>query len=92
MAEFSGLCSDGLGLKFQDYFRQFRTKFGFGFDPGTDVFGFCGVFWYLSNSMTNRKLTKKCPVLCGSKIWVILCVMVFMNNMQYVRIMLMHAY
>ena len=41
--------------------------------------------------MTNREGTKRCPVLCGSEIWVILCVMVFMNNMQCVKIMLMHA-
>ena len=32
MTEFSGL------------FRQSQTVLRFGFDPGTDVFGFCGVF------------------------------------------------
>ena len=47
----------------------------FGFDPGTDVFKFCGVFWYHSNSVTNREGTKRCPVLYGSEIWVILCVL-----------------
>ena len=71
--------------------RLFSGKFGFGFDPETDVFGFCGVFLYPNNSVTNREGTKRCPVLCGSKIWAILYVMVFMNNMQCVRIMLMHA-
>ena len=45
--------------------------FGFGFDPETDVFGFCGVFWYSNNSVTNREGTKRCPVLCGFEIWVI---------------------
>ena len=40
----------------------------FGFDPGTDVFEFCDVFWYHINSVTNRKGTKRCPVLYGSKI------------------------
>ena len=41
----------------------------FGFDPGTDVFGlFFLVFWYHSNSMTNREGTKRCPVLYGSEI------------------------
>ena len=57
-------------------FGQFRTKFGFGFDPETDVCGFCGVFWYPNNSMTNREGTKRCPILCGSEIWAILCVIV----------------
>ena len=27
----------------------------YGFDPGIDVFGFCGVFWYLNNSVTNHE-------------------------------------
>ena len=49
------------------------------------------MFWYHNNSVMNRDGTKRCPVLCGSEILVILCVMVFMNNMQCVRIMLMHA-
>ena len=30
-----------------------RTVLRFGFDPRTDVFGFCCVFWYHSNSVTN---------------------------------------
>ena len=30
----------------------------FGFDPGTDVFGFCGVFWYPNNSVTKREWTR----------------------------------
>ena len=54
----------------------------YGFDTQIDVFGFCGVFWYHSNSVTNREGNKRCPVLCGSKIWVILCVIVGkINNM-----------
>ena len=32
---------------------QSRTVLRFGFDPGTDVFGFCCVFWYHSDSVTN---------------------------------------
>ena len=48
----------------------------FGFDPRTNVFGFCGVFWCHSNSVMNREGTKRCPVLYGSEIWVILCVIV----------------
>ena len=47
----------------------------FGFDPGIDVFGFCGVFLYHSNSVTNREGTKRYPVLYGYKIWAILCVL-----------------
>ena len=46
----------------------------FDFDPGTDVFGFCGVFRYHNNSMMNREGTKRCPVLYGFEIWAILCV------------------
>ena len=55
----------------------------FGFDLGTDVFEFCCVFWYHCNLLMNetkkmvhgRKGTKRCHVLYGSKIWVILCVL-----------------
>ena len=47
----------------------------FGFNLRTDVFGFCGVFWHHSNSVTNREGTNRCPVLYGSEIWVILCVL-----------------
>ena len=53
----------------------------FGFYPGTDVLWFCGVFWYPNNSLTNREGTKRCLVLCGSKIWAMLCVISSMNNM-----------
>ena len=52
------------------------TGLGFSFDPDTDVFKFCGVFWYHSNSVTNREGTKRCPVLCGSEILAILFVIV----------------
>ena len=66
----------------------------FGFDPGTDVFGFYGVFWYHGNSVTNREETKRCPVVYESKIWVILYVIVGkINNMLlYVKFMLICAY
>ena len=55
----------------------------FGFDPGTDGFGFCCVFWYHCNLLMNgtkkmvhgREGTKRFPVLYGSKIWAILCVL-----------------
>ena len=61
---------------FGTVFEQFGTRLRFGFNPGTDVFGFCGVFWYHSNLVINREGTKRCPVLYGSEIWVILCVIV----------------
>ena len=61
---------------FGTIFERSWTVLMFGFDPGTDVFGFCGVFWYHRNSVTNREGTKRCPVLCGSEIWVILYVIV----------------
>ena len=38
---------------FETVFEQSGTWFGFGFDPRTDVFEFCGVFWFHSNSMTK---------------------------------------
>ena len=78
---------------FRTVFGQSGTLLRFGFDPKTDVFGFCGVFWYHSNSVTNRKGTKRCHVLCGSEIWAILCVIVGkINNMMLcVKIMLICA-
>ena len=46
----------------------------YNFDPETNVFGFYGLFWYHNNSVMNREETKRCPVLYGSEIWAILCV------------------
>ena len=45
-AEFSRLFLDSHDRIFGTIFRQSRTVLRFGFAPGTDVFGFCGVFWY----------------------------------------------
>ena len=59
---------------------QSRTRLRFGFDPRIDVFGFCGVFWYHSNSVTNCEGTKRCPVLYESEIWAILCVLLEKRN------------
>ena len=64
----SELFLDSPNRIFVTIFRQFGTCFRFGFDLGTDVFGFYGVFWYPNNSMTNREGTKRCHVLCGSEI------------------------
>ena len=55
----------------------------FGFDLGTYVFWFYCVFWYHCNLLMNeiKKMvhghegTKRCPVLYGSEIWIILCVL-----------------
>ena len=44
--EFSRLFLDSHDRIFGNIFRQFRTVLRFGFAPGTDVFGFCDVFWY----------------------------------------------
>ena len=74
--EFLGLFSNSPNMIFGTIFGQSRNEFKFGVTPGTDVFGFCGVFWYHSNPVTNREGTKRYPVLCGSEIWAILCVMV----------------
>ena len=76
MVEFSGLLSDSPHKIFGTIFGQSGTGLRFGFDLGTDVFGFCGVFWYPNNSVTNRERTKRCLVLCGSEIWAISCVIV----------------
>ena len=81
-AEFSRLFSDSPDMIFGTIFGQSRTVLRFGFDPGTDVFEFCCVFWYHSNSVTNREGTKRCSVLYGFEIWAILCVIVGkINNM-----------
>ena len=73
---FFGLFSDNLGWIFRTIFGQSRTMLMFGFDPGTDVFGFCGVFWSHNNSVTNREVTKRYPVFYGFGIWAILWVIV----------------
>ena len=65
---------------FGTIFGQSQTVLRFGFNPGTDVFRFCGVFWYHSNLVTNREGTKRCPVLYGSEIWAILCVLLEKKN------------
>ena len=75
-AEFLGLFSNSPNRIFGTIFGQFGTGLRFGFDLETDVFGFCGVFWYHSNSVTNPEGTKRCHVLCGFEIWAILCVIV----------------
>ena len=74
MPEFFGLFSDSPDMIFGTVVGQSPTELRFGFDPGTDVFGFYGVFWHHSNSMTNREGTKRFPVLYGSEISAILCV------------------
>ena len=41
MVEFLGLFSDSSDRIFGIVFGQSRTGLRFGFNPGTDVFGFC---------------------------------------------------
>ena len=72
----SRLVSNNPDRIFETIFDQSWTVLRFGFDPGIDIFGFCGVFWYHNNSVMNREGTKRCPVLYGSAILVILCVIV----------------
>ena len=79
------LVADSPDRIFETFFGQSWTVLRFGFDPETDVFGFCGVFWYPNNSVMNREGTKRCPVFYGSEIWAILCVIVGkINNMLFV--------
>ena len=40
---------------FEIVFGQFGIVLRFGFDPETDVFGFCYVFWYHCNLLMNEK-------------------------------------
>ena len=51
------------------------------------------MFWYHSNSVTNREGTKRCPVLNGPKILTILSVIVGKINymMLCVKIMLIYT-
>ena len=44
--EYSRLFLNSHDIIFRTIFRQSRNVLRFGFDPGTDVFGFFGVFWY----------------------------------------------
>ena len=92
--EFLGMFLDSSDKIFGTVFRQSGTVLRFGFDPGTDVFGFCGVFWYHGNLVTNRVDTKRCIVVYGSEIWAIFYVIVGkINNMPlYVKFMLICAY
>ena len=90
--EFSGLFSDSPDKTFETVFGQSGTEFRLSFNPETNVFEFCGVFWYYGNSMTNREGTKRYHVLYGFEIWVILCVIVGkINIMLYVKIMLIYT-
>ena len=57
-AKFSGLFANSPDRIFGTIFRQSWTVLRFGFDPKTDVFEFCGVFWYSNNSVTNREGTR----------------------------------
>ena len=66
--EFLELFSNSPNRIFGTVFGQSRMEFGLGFNPEIDVFGFYGVFWYHSNSVTNHEGTKRCPVLYGSEI------------------------
>ena len=77
-----GLFLDSPNRIFETIFGQSRTVLMFGFDPRTNVFGCFCVFWYHCNLLMNgkkmvydREGTKRCPILYGSEIWAILCVL-----------------
>ena len=75
-------------LNFWDCFQTVRTGFpglfygSLGLSSGLVLISglmstsFVVSFWYHSNSVTNHEGTKRCPVLYGSEIWAILCVIV----------------
>ena len=56
--------------------RQSQTVLRVGFDPEIDVFGFCCVFWYHNDCVTNgTKKTvhnlegiERCPVFMGPRL------------------------
>ena len=83
---------DSPDMIFGTIFGQSHTVLRFGFDPGTDVFGLCGVFWYHNNSVMNHEGTKWCPVLYGSEIWGILCVIVGKVNNLLLCVKIMFKY
>ena len=68
-AKFLGLFADIPDRIFRTIFGQSWTVLRFGFDPVTDVFGFCGVFWYPNNSMTNREGTRGVLFYVGPRFW-----------------------
>ena len=96
-AKFSGLFVQDFGTEYYKFFRngfgQSQTGLRFGFDPGTNVFEFNGVFWYHSNSVTNRERTKRCPILYEPEIWAILCVIIgkINNILLCVKFILIYA-
>ena len=57
-AKFLRLFADNPDRIFGTIFGQSWPVLRFGFDPGTAVFGFCSVFWYPNNSVTNREGTR----------------------------------
>ena len=63
-----GLFADSPDMIFGTIFGQSWTVLRFGFDPGTDVFGFCSVFLYPNNSMTNREGTRDALFYVGPRI------------------------
>ena len=82
-------------LNFGTVFGQSETGLRFGFDHETNVFEFYGVFLYHSNSVMNCEGTKRCPVLYGSEILIILgvvyCWEKITNMLLCVKIMLICA-
>ena len=64
-----GLFADSPDRIFGTIFGKSWTVLRFGFDPVTDVFGFCGVFWYPNNLVTNREGTRGVLFYVGPRFW-----------------------
>ena len=98
-AKFLGLFSDSPDRIFWTIFGQSRTVLRFSFHPGTDVLGFCCVFWYHCNLLMNGTKKKKKVHDCeGTKMFLVLygseivCIVGKINNMRLcVKIMLICA-
>ena len=54
---------------FGTIFGQSWTVLRFGFDPRTDVFEFCDMFWYPNNSVMNRKGPRGALFSMGPRFW-----------------------
>ena len=62
-----GLFSDSSDRIFETVYGQSRTVLRFGFDPETDVLGFCCVFWYNCNLLMNGTKKKWFMAVKGPK-------------------------
>ena len=90
-AKFSRLFADNPDKIFGTIFGHSSIVLRFGFDPGTDVFGFCGVFWYPNNLVTNREGTRGALFYVGPRFEVYYHCKILNNMLLCVKIMLIYA-